>query len=245
MAFLKFVTSSAQQLVYLEIYKILSGLNKIISFKEIVNSRIGIREEYINLKLKRVSIEDKGIKGLEIKLNKNFGIFRLELKNFFFSGTIEMPFEVLGFTFNNDVRSINVKIGNETKTAKNYYSTLILWLVFAIMSIFKRDGDFLKGSFKKKMEYLIENEDQSFTIDLNKIEELEDFIDKPYWKFIRVTDMRLDDKMVYLQLHKDFAEKIISFRNDVNIKVNDTKNVINSVSESAKEKFKEIKKFFK
>lgn len=241
MSFLKHVVFNAQQIIYAEIYEALSKLGKIISLREIRSGRIGIREEFINKKLEGISAEDKGIESIRISLKENRGIFSLKIKKFMFNGVAEIPFEVESFTFNREVKKIRFTIGKKRAIADSYYSKLLIWFTLAVISAFNsKDNDLLKYVLKNS-DYLELNRDGSYTIDFTKISGLDNLFRKPHWKFVRIDSMKLDREIIFLQLHKEFANKLVTLKNDVKGRVEGTKELVNKVSVSAKDKITQFR----
>lgn len=230
MSLFKFLISGVHNVIYMEVYNALLKLGKIISLREIGKGYIGIKEEYINNQLKKVCGDDYGVKSLRISCKKDKGSFFVELKRFLISGIIEIPFQVDGFIFNSDVKEITFRIGREKGIAKDYYSRLLLWFTLTVIGAFNNKNDLLKCVFKNN-SYLKKNLDNTYTIDLAAIPELQDSFKRPYWKLIRIDGALLDSETVLLRLHKELADKIISISDGVGCKVKGAKAWSNGILE--------------
>jgi len=251
MSILGSLASGAQQFIYTEIFDSISELGKIVSLGEITKGCIGIREEFINGKLERISSDDSIIRSVKVSLKENSGSFFLEMKKFMVRGVAEIPFEVVSFKFNNEEKRITFRIGKKKAIGDNYYSKLLLWFTLSVLGLFNKKKDLLKCVLKND-DCLENNADGSCTINFAKISELKDSFNKPHWKLIRIDGMRLDKETVFLELNRDFAKKLIDLKEDVSDKVKDVrakvkeaKDIVNIVSGSAKEKIQDMKERIK
>lgn len=239
MSLFKHMRFGVQNLIYMEIYNTIKNLGQIISLREIDKRCVGIKEEYINRQLQKAcdNDNDNGIKSLRISCRKDRGIFFVELKRFLVKGRVEIPFQVDSFIFNSDVKEITFRIGKEKTFAKGYYCRILLWFTISIIGLFNNKNDLLQFAFKDK-DYLMKNSNGTYTIDLLSIPGLSDYFKKLYWKFIRIDGILLDNEIVFLQLHKELAEKIVSIPKDIEYKISDFKAKSNSILEKLGEAIK-------
>ena len=219
-------------IIYMEIYNTIRNLGQIISLREIGKRCIGIKEDYINRELQKACDNDKdnGLKSLRISCKKDSGLFYVELKRFLIKGKVEIPFQVDSFIFNSDVKEITFRIGKEKPFAKGYYCRVLLWFTLSVIGLFNNKSDLLQFAFKDK-DYLMKNSNGTYTIDLLSIPGLNDYFKKSYWKLIRIDGILLDNEMVFLQLHKELAEKIVSIPKDIECKINEFKVKSSSILE--------------
>ena len=210
----KYFLSGAQNFLYMEIYKAISDLGKIISLREIGSGRIGIKEEFINDCLQKSSTGDSSIRSIRISCKKGNASFFVEFKKYLLSGIIEIPFHVESFIFNNMDKKITFSLDKKKAIAKGYSSKLLLWFTLSVIGTFSRKKDLIKTIINDN-DFVEKNQDDTYSIDLSKIPELENVFKKPYWKLIRINGVSFDDKRVFLQLHEDFAGKINAVSKDI------------------------------
>ncbi len=201
--------SGAQSIIYSEIYNVLSKLGTIISLKELGKGYIGIKEDYINLRLQKACGNSSGIKSLHVSCSKDKGSFILEFKKFFVKGTVEIPFQITFFKFNSVVKEVTFKIEKEKRSGNDYYSRLFLWFILTVIGAFNTKNDLLDYVISDN-SYLRKEQDGQYTVDLCAIPELKDTFQRFHWKRIRFDGLRIDNNIVFLHLHKEFAEKITS-----------------------------------
>lgn len=240
----KYFLSGAQNFLYMEIYKALSDLGKIISLKEIGNGCIGIKEEFINDCLRKSSTGDSGIISIRVSCKKDNASFFVEFKKYLLGGIIEIPFHVESFIFNSRDKKITFSLDKKKAIAKGYRSKLLLWFTLSVIGTFSRKGDLIKAIITDN-DFVEKNQNGTYSIDLSKIPELENMFKKPHWKLIRINGMSFDDKRVFLQLHEDFAKKIDAVSKDIKKKVNAAKDKLSTASALAANAFESLKEKFK
>ncbi len=191
---------------YIELLKTLARLGKNISL-DIDNGTLKIRECFVNNYLSDVSIEDKGLRSINISCEDGRASFSIELKKFLFDGVVTMPFTVEHFIFNKDKRTVTFKFG-EKKIDKvnNYYSKFIFWFSLSVISIFYDKGDGLKNSIFSQ-DSLTVNPDGTHTIDLNKIPELTELFKRNvvnirYWDMISMDKLSFEKGLITLRLSR-------------------------------------------
>ena len=191
---------------YIELLKTLARLGKNISL-DVDNGILKIREGFVNDYLSEVSIEDKGLRSVNISCEDGKASFSIELKKILFDGVIKMPFTVEHFIFNKDKRSVTFKFG-EKKIDKvnNYYSKFLFWFSLSIISIFYNKGEGIRNSIFSQ-DSLTVNPDGTHTIDLNKIPELKELFIKNvvnirYWDLISMDRLSFEKGLITLRLSR-------------------------------------------
>ncbi len=190
--------------LYIEFLKTLAGIGKNLSL-DIDNGCIKIKEELINDYLKDIPLQDKGLRSIRISCKESRASFFVEIKRFLFDGIIEIPFTVEEFIFNKENKVITIRFGDKkVNKARNYYSKITFWFMASILNIFVKRGDPLKGSHLYP-DSVVVNRDGTYTIDLNKIDELKDLfnrglINMRYWDLVALDKLRFEEGLVALRI---------------------------------------------
>ena len=196
--------------LYIEFLKTIARIGKNISLDS-DRGLIKTREDFINDSLKDVSVEDKGLKSIEVSCKEGKASFVLELKKYLIEGKIEIPFTVESFIFSKEERSVVIKFGEKkVNYTKGFYSKIALWFVSSILSIFYRDEDVLKSNISNP-DFISVDHKHLYTIDLNKISELKEIFDKgianlKYWDLITIDKLLFEDGLVILRLSRKLAK---------------------------------------
>ncbi|MCP5006988.1 MAG: hypothetical protein GY941_24025 [Planctomycetes bacterium] len=193
--------------LYVEFLKTLTSIGKHLSL-DVDNGFIRIREELINDYLKDIPLEDKGLQSIRISCKEHGASFFVEIKKFLFDGIIEIPVTVEKFIFNKDTKLITIRFGDKkVNKARNYYSKIAFWFMVSILNVFVRKGDRLKGHLEYH-DSVASNSDGTYTIDLNKIEGLNEIFNKgmvniKYWDLISLDKLVFEEEVVALRfLHE-------------------------------------------
>ncbi|MDR4499316.1 MAG: hypothetical protein MRK02_15580 [Candidatus Scalindua sp.] len=195
--------------IYIDFLITLACIGKNLSL-DIDNGFIKIREDLINDYLKGVPLEDKGLRSIRISCNEYGASFFVEIKKFLLDGTIEIPFTVDNFIFNKEKKIITFRFGNKkVNKVKNCYSKIAFWFMASILNIFLRKGEQLTGNLVLP-DSLVANRDGTYTLDLNRIAELNELFSKgvinlKYWDFISIDKLSFGEKLVVLRLLRNRA----------------------------------------
>ena len=198
--------------VYLELLKTLASLGKNISL-DVDRGEIKIKEDFINECVKEISIGDKNLQSIRVNCMDGNASFFIELKKFFFEGTIEIPFKVESFIFNKDKRAVIFKLGEKKiEKVNKYYSKILFWFSLSVISIFYKKGEGTKKSIFHE-DSLTVHPDGTHTIDLNKIPELRELFEKDManikcWDLISIDKLSFEKGLVILRLSHKLATKI-------------------------------------